>query len=363
MSHGTERSGQIGGRGCATAKRFSALWRGVVGGTVALFVALPSPSQNIVAHDITLHGQVQSKDGRGISEGVMVSLQTSDGAPVATHQTDWNGNFDFVGLSATIYTLSVKADKFQSYRQTLDFTDARVTYHSVSIVLLPLVKPAVNLAALPSLTDRAAPRNARKEFERGSRAWRENTPTEARKHLEKAIQEYPCYARAQATLAEVDLAERKMESAEARYKQAIHCDGSYLDAFYQLAQLYMTERKPADSEAILREALRLSPSAWLFHYQLGNAQLVLGEYREALQDFLTAQSLHPDMPAEFHIKLANSYLKMDEYAKALAEIDTYLRLSPEGPYAASAKKVSEKLRRGSVNDAGPQTSTPSPVEP
>jgi len=125
----------------------------------------------------------------------------------------------------------------------------------------------------------------------------------------------------------------------------------------------MKERKPADSEAILREALRLTPNAWLFHYQLGNAQFVMGEYRQASEDFLTAQSLHPDMPAEFHIKLANIYLKMAEYTKALSEMDTYLRLSPEGPYAASATKVSEKLRSGNVTDAGPRPGTPSTVGP
>lgn len=339
------------------AKRFSSLWRGFVCGTVVLCAALPSPPQNNTQHNITLQGQVQTKDGRGIPVGVMVTLETSDGVPVATHQTDWNGDFQFVGLSAVIYTLSVKADKFQKYQQTLDFTDARVTYHNVSIALSPIDKPAVNLTALPSLTDQAAPKSARKEFEKGIRAWRGNKPTEARKHLEKAVEEYSCYARAQAALAEVDLAEHKLESAEAGYKRAIHCDGSYSDAFYQLAQLYMAERKPADSEAILREALRLSPSAWLFHYQLGNAQFVMGEYLEASQDFLTAQSLHPHMPAEIHVKLAKTYLKMAQYAKALAEIDTYLRLSPEGPYAASAKKISETLRSGGVTDAGPQTGT------
>jgi len=345
------------------ARRLSALWKGVVCGTAVLCAALPSPAQHEVGHNITLHGQVQTEDGRPISVGVMLTLETSTGAPVATLQSDWNGNFEFDGLGAAIYTLRAKAEKFQTYQQTLDFTDARVTYHTISIVLSPKEKPAVNLSALPSLTDQAAPKSARKEFEKGSRAWRENKPAEARKHLEKAVEEYPCYARAYATLAEVDIAQRKLESAEAGYKRAIHCDGSYSDAFYQLAQLYMTERKAADSEAILREALRLTPSAWLFHYQLGNAQFVLGEYQQALQDFLSALSLHPDMPAEFHIKLANIYLKTAQYTKALAEIDTYLRLSPEGPYAASAKAVSEKLRSGSAIGAGPRTGTPSVVAP
>jgi len=345
------------------AKQLSSFWRGVLCGTVVLCAALPSPPQDIVDNNITLRGQVQNKDGRPIPAGVTVTLETRDGMPLASHSADWNGNFEFPGLGAAVFILKVKADQFQDYREELDFTDHRVTFHSLSIVLLPVAKPVVDLQALPALTDQAAPKSARKEFEKGNRAWRENKQAEARTHLQKAVEEYPCYARAQAALAEVDLAEHKLESAEAGYKQAIHCDGTYSSAFYQLAQLYMTERKPAESEAILREALRLSPNAWLFHYQLGNAQFVMRKYREASQDFLTAQSLHPDMPPEFHIKLANIYLKMAEYPKALAEIDAYLRLSPEGPYALSAKKVSERLRSGSVSNAGSRAGTPFIAEP
>ena len=346
------------------AKRISSLWKGVVCGAVVLCAALPSPPQKTFQHhDIVLHGYVQTTDGRAISAGVMVTLETRDGIPLASHPTDSGGNFEFGGIESGVYTLSVKADGFQNYEQTLDFTDPGDTFRNVIVALSPIDKPAANLSALPALTDQAAPKNARKEFEKGSRAWRENKPKEARRHLQKAVDEYPCYARARATLAEVDLAEHKLESAEAGYKQAIHCDGTYSDAFYQLARLYMAEKRPADSEAILRQALRLSPSAWLLHYQLGTAQFALGEYREASLDFLTAQSLHPDMPAEFHIKLAFIYLKMAEYAKALAEIDTYLRLSPEGPYAASAKRISEKLRSGGVTDAGLRTVTPSASKP
>jgi len=351
------------------AREFSSLRKGVACGMVALYAgvlcaALPPPAQKTLQHhDIVLHGHVQTTDGRAVPAGVMVTLETRDGTPLSSHATDSGGNFEFAGLDSAVYTLSVKAEGFQNYEQTLDFTDPGDTFRNVIVALTPIDKPGAHLSALPALTDQAAPKNARKEFEKGNRAWRESKLKDARSHLQKAVEEYPCYARAQATLAEVNLAERKLESAEAAYKQAIHCDGSYLDAFYELARLYMTEKRPADSEAILRQALRLSPSAWLLHYQLGTAQMAMGDYREAWQDFLTAQSFHPDMPAEFHAQLAIIYVKIADYPKALAEIDTYLRLSPEGPYAASAKKVSQALRRRGVTDPELPTITPSEAKP
>lgn len=345
-------------------KRFSSLWRGVLFGTVVLCAAFPSPQHRMPQHNkATVHGQVQTRDGQPLSTAVTVTLEMEDGTPVDSRATDSTGSFEFYALDAGSYILSVRADKFQPYQETLDLTGGWTVDYSVKIVLTPLDKPVVNLATLPSLTDQAAPKGARKEFEKGSRAWRENKPKEARYHLEKAVQEYPCYARAQAALAEVDLAERKVESAEAAYKQAIHCDGTYLDAFYQLARLYLRENKPADSATVLLEGLRLSPNSWIFHYELATAQFALGKYLQAVQDFQTAQSLHPDMPTEFHAKLANAYIKTHEYDKALTEMDTYLRLSPQGPYAASAKRSSEALQRRGVVEAAPQASAASAAKP
>jgi tetratricopeptide (TPR) repeat protein len=335
----------------------------MVCGAVLFSAAFASPGQHALPHNITLRGQVQTKDGQVIPVGVTVTLETQQGLPMVSRTVDSSGNFEFPALVGGNYNLSVKTDGFQPYQQSLDLSDAWISLYNVKIVLLPLDKSKVNLSALPSLTDQAAPKDARKEFEKGARAWRENKLTEARNHLEKAVEEYPCFARAQAALAEVDLADHKLDSAEARYKQAIHCDGTYLDAFYSLARLYMTENKPQDSETILREGLRLSPNAWLFHYQLGTVHFARGEYQKASQDFLTAQSLHPDMPAEFHAKLANTYLKTGEYRKALAEVDTYLRLSPEGPYATSAKKISEVLRSGGVTSAEPEARASSTSKP
>jgi len=347
------------------AKRFSSLRTGILYATVVLCAALPSLAQRTYQHhDIVLHGHVQTTEGRSFPAGVMVTLETREGIPLASHPTDSSGNFEFSGLDAAVYTLSVRAEGFQTNEQTLDFTDPGDTFRNIIVSLTPSEKPPASLSALPALTDQAAPKIARKEFQKGNRAWRMNQPTEARKHLEKAVEAYPCYARALATLAEVDLAEHKPASAEAGYKRAIHCDGSYSDAFYQLARLYLMEKRPAESEAILRQALRLSPSAWLLHYQLGIAHFAMGEYREAAKDLLSAQSLHPDMPPDFHAKLADTYLKMTEYAKALAEIDIYLRLSPHGPYAPRAKRISAILRsRGVTDSAAPQTTASKPTTP
>jgi tetratricopeptide (TPR) repeat protein len=345
------------------AKVYLSLLWGFVFGLGFLAAAPGSPQMGGAPHSITLRGQVQTEGGQVIPIGVTVTLQTGAGMPVQSRPTDSNGSFEFTGLAAEHYTLSARAEKFQPFEQSLDFSIGWAEYRVVTVVLVPLDKSKATAAAPPPLTDEAAPRSARKEFEKGARAWREKNLTGARRHLEKAVAEYPCYARAQTALAEIDQAEKKPASAETRYKQAIHCDGTYLDPFLELARLYLAENKPQDSEAILSQGLRLSPNAWLLHYQLATAHYAMGRYQEAAQGFLTAESIHPDMPAEFHARLANTYLQTGEYGKALAEIDTYLRLSPNGRYATNARKTAEVLRSDGVTSVEPEATANSTGKP
>jgi tetratricopeptide (TPR) repeat protein len=185
---------------------------------------------------------------------------------------------------------------------------------------------------------------------------------EARRHLERAVAEFPCYARAQVSLAQVDLHDRKTDSAEARFKKAIQCDGSFLDSFSELAQLYIVEKKFVEGESILNQGLRLSPQAWLFRYQMGQAHYGMQKYPEAVQDYIQAQSLHPEMPAKFHIKLATAYLRTEANDKALAEFQIYLRLEPNGQYAAVARETSERMLKNGVTAAtsSPQNTPPAP---
>jgi tetratricopeptide (TPR) repeat protein len=244
--------------------------------------------------------------------------------------------------------LTVTADKFQTYQQSLDLTFRELTY-TVNVYLTPADKTEVKVP--PALTDEAAPKAVRKEYEKGQHALAANKLPEARRYLEKAVADYPCYARALDALAQVDLHERQLESAEARYKKAIGCDGSFLDSFSELAQLYIVEKKFPESETVLKQGLRLSPQAWLFRYQMGIAHYGMHQYPEAVQNYLEAQSLHPAMPPEFHIKLGNAYLKTGAYDKALGEFDTYLRLDPNGQFAASARKLSDMMHKDGITAA------------
>ena len=312
---------------------------------------------------MALHGKVETKNGEAIGVVVLVTLQSQEAGSLTTTAVDSDGNFEFGALMVDTFTLTVKAEGYQPYKEIVHLSKFSPTDNYIQVFLSPQNVPKIPPADEPPLTDTAAPKNARRELEEAKRDWQKRKLKDERKHLERAVKDYPCYARAQVALAELDRAEKNLSSAEAAYKEAIKCDGTFLHAFYGLAGLYLLKNEPAESEGVLLRAQRLAPSDWMVRYELGATHLVMGEYPKAVQDFVVAESLHPDMPESFHVQLANAYLKTGEYGEALEQIDAYLRLSPKGRYSDNARKMAAVLRKSGVSEATQPAVRPSAGKP
>ncbi len=215
-------------------------------------------------------------------------------------------------------------------------------------------------ASTPALTDEQAPKTARKEYEKGSRALAARQIPEARTHLEKAVVEFPCYARALADLAVVLTEQREVQGAEAALRKAVQCDPGFPDAYTQLGQLLNAERKFAESADLLQDGLRRSPGAWQFYYQLAIAHFSLKQYSQAEEEYLKVQSINPNPPAEFHAKLADVYLKENAYDKAYAQMQAYLQAEPEGRFAAKIKGIMQQMETSGALRAPPHRGRPAP---
>jgi tetratricopeptide (TPR) repeat protein len=344
----------------------SPLRAGIVSAAALFVAALAFPSTIFCQRAIviiTIAGQVRTADGSPVPNGATVSLETGRGERVAAQPVGADGSFEFDQVAPRNYYVTVTAENFQTFRQFVNSGIGVSANYTVDVTLKPLANRKVPASALPALTDEAAPKGARKEYEAGAKALKKKDLEKARQHLEKAVAEYPCYARAQAALAEVDLASHKSVAAEAALKKSIQCDGNFLESFYMLAQLYMAEKKYTDSEAVLKQGLRILPSSWPLLRELGRTHNAMGKYPEAANDFEQAESFHPDMPAVFHLELANVYVQMDQYGRALAEMETYLHMDPTGPFAASARRASEAMRKQGVTPVATQSNPARPGNP
>ena len=305
-----------------------------------------------------IKGRVSSaEDGHNIPNAT-VRLETEEGDLVFERPTASDGQFEVMNLSKLVYRLTVSADGYLTYHEPLDLSRSPQRA-IVSVMLSPSTKEEP--VAQPSRTDAAASKAARQEYQKGARAVATNQLDEAAAHFQKAVDEYPCYARAQTLLALAFIRHREVAQAEAALRKAIACDADFLKAYLDLGELLNLEKRYDESEAVLGEGLRRLPGFWKFHYQLGIADYGQREWAKAEGDFLKAVSLNPTAPADLHVKLADVYSKEGAYDKAYSEMVEYLRLEPQGRFAPRIREVMQQMRTtGAVHHPATEAVNPPP---
>lgn len=310
---------------------------------------------------VTLQGTVRMGGGERQTTPAIAQLKTAEGEVTAEEPVNAMGDFFFEDLRKQSYYLTVTAGGYVPYVQLLDLTHVGDSY-SVNITLVILDPAEQTLTSTASRTEVTAPRKARKEWEQGVRALGLKKLEGAHAHLQKAVEIYPCYARAQTDLALTLMRQRDAPLAEAPLKKSIECDPDYTEAYLHLGRLLNALNRYPESRSVLAEGVRRAPSSWRLYYNLAQADEGLNNFPLAEQEFLRAQSFGPTAPV-VHEKLANLYLKEKVFTKAYAEMKAYLAADPNGKYAEKIKAVMQQLEsQGLVHPRQSQTGpTPPPA--
>ncbi len=320
---------------------------------VAVLLAAPS---NCQTSNDSIEGHVRAMTGGALPSGIMARVEVADHIVVAQQVVGTTGQFAFYGLKEEYYTVIVTADGYQPGTAQVDMHYFASRFPT--IYLIPLGAKKTPPPPSQSMTDLAAPKKARKEYEMGHEALEAKDLLGAQKHLEKAIEKDPCFARALTELGVVLTLQGNLASAETSLQKAIHCDGEFLEAYIQIGILLDAEKKYSEAVSILQQGLRVVPNNWQLHYRLAAADQRLGKYQEAEGEYLKAESLSPAVPAEVHIRLADAYLQTKEYDKAYSEMQTYLQVAPDGPLAARTRSFLahvDSMRKSNAQPAkGPQ---------
>jgi Tfp pilus assembly protein PilF len=286
-------------------------------------------------------GSIRTDGGQLPQAGVMVRIETEDGQLVVMGPATSDGAFAFESVAKLVCKLIVKAVGFETGEKYLDLTRTANIYQ-VTINLTPSRK-IESLVPPPALSDAKATKSAQKEFARGESALDAKNLDAAKTHLEKAVKDSPCYARAQTELAMVLAEKHEMADAEAAARKARECDPDFVDAYMQLGMILNTEGKFSAGEAALQEGIRRAPADWQFYYQLATAHYGQKDFTKAEQDYQRVLSLNPSPPAEFRVKLADVYLKENNYEKAYAQMQEYLKAHPDGPFALKIKNIMQQM--------------------
>lgn len=325
-------------------------------------MAAASPGLQMGGQVARLQGRVYGERGQNLSR-VRVQLETPEGDMVAEEFSDDQGRYSFGGLTRGVYHLTATGDGYETFRQTVDLT--RSAFHTiVDIGMSPLKGNAVSPGEPPALTDVSAPKKARQEYQRGMQALAANSIQEAKVHFSKAVEKYPCYARAQTAVALGFVSDRDLAQAETALKKSIACDPGFGSAYLKLGELYNIESRFRESEPLLQDGLRRQPGLWKFHYQLGVSYYGLGAYDKAQEEYLRSESLDPPAPAEVHVKLADVYFKERFFSKAYTEMQAYLSAEPDGQFSGKVKDLMRQMdAHRTARTPTPASTTPASAQP
>jgi len=321
----------------------------LTGLTLLIWLTLPVSAAAQIGRVVDLNGQVRTDQGVAVREAT-VRLETQEGELVEQKPVTTAGQFFFSNIPKALYVLTVTADGFETYRETLNMAEGADQY-DVSITLVPANKLPRPQSELPALSDAQVPKDARRDYEKAEKAIASRKYGEARKQLQAAVAQYPCYARAQTKLGLVMSQQKDYKDAEAAFRKSISCDAGYVDAYLELGQLLNAEKRFGESEPVLEGGLRQSPASWQFYYEAGVAEYGLMHYDQAKQELEKAKSLTLQPSGDLDVKLADVYVKEHSFQKAYASMQDYLKVEPDGPLAPRIKTIMKQMESSGVLQA------------
>jgi tetratricopeptide (TPR) repeat protein len=212
-------------------------------GFLCLVTSLPLQAQ------ASLRGRIFLPNGEPLAQSIPIILSTEDARFVPeTYYTDGKGWFYFRLRANQGFSITVESDGATWATTTTRFVTAQ---QFLTVMLLPLGPKEVlsksSTVSVHQLQYKPRP-DAKRAFEDGQKA----------------------------------RAERNMEFARQKYRQAIALDPDYVSAYNDLAALEIDEKHYTEAEPLLRTAIEKDPEAVLALLNYSIVLEHLGRYREAI---------------------------------------------------------------------------------
>lgn len=198
-----------------------------------------------------------------------------------------------------------------------------------------------------SATSVNAPKDARKDYDKGHEALLKGKYEDARKHLEKAVAAYPKYAAAWFDLGAIRDHEKDVEGARKAFQESIAADGKYVNPYEGLAQMAARERKWQEVADITDRIIQLNrfdfPRA-LFLNAVAKLNLnKLDEAEKSATELIAMDTRHQIPRAEQVLGVILA--QKQNYPEAAVHIRRFIELAPDSPDAETAKKQLSQLEK------------------
>ncbi len=314
----------------------------------ALFVLpawVPGWSQRLAVPQPT-RLRINVSDGSSPVRDATVELQDAvgGGSPSTQKMTDQDGRVEFNTITGT-HCIRITAADIEPYeRCELEIAPSE-SYHVEEIrVKRNTAAKAVSPEAtgfVPAIRLRI-PDDARKEFDRGSKALADKDWTSARKSFQAAIALYPDYDLAYNGLGVASSQLNDPAAARQAFRKAVELNDKFAGAERNLARFMLSDHNYPEAATLLNQSLVVEPNdAWALT-NAAYAELQLHRFKEAVDHATRVHALPHGGLANAHVIAAYALDALGQQQEAVAQWKQYLQEAPKGP---NAKRAEDELRR------------------
>lgn len=277
---------------------------------------------------------------------VLVQLIHFQGGIVGEQFTGSDGSVQFSGLSAGAFTIRAALQNYETSDAHVDVDNGDQAAQNVDIFLLPREHDQNETPSGVVAADALKiPRNAQKQFERGSRLLNEKKDLiHSIAALQRATELYPRYADAYFLLGSAQIQTNANSSAEASLRKAIALNSHLTAAYYSLAVLLFGEKRYAEEKELLFQAEQVDATDWHWPFELARCYAQQGQWEIALRYGLTA-SASSDVPPKIHLLLADIYANSNKPRDAVEELEMFTKFDPKSAYMDRVREVLPILRQ------------------
>ena len=202
----------------------------------------------------------------------------------------------------------------------------------------------------------AAPKDARKAFEKGMDQARRQKLDDAMKNYQKAVEVYPKYSAAWFELGKLQVAKGQAAAAHQSFDAAVEADPKYLNPYLELSRLALGAKNWRELADVTGHAVKLDPFDYpqqfffnsLANYYLQNMDAAEESARAA--EKLDTGHHYPQVSHLLGIILAQH----QDYTGAAGEMRDYLQFAPDAADAATVRGQLDQLEKLSAQSAPAQ---------
>jgi len=303
-----------------------------------------------VRDNCELHVRVRISDERGIESTVQVQLLSPQGV-VATVHVNGGEPAQFQVENGKTYRLTVSGKGIETFTTSYFEINPLEREHTETIQVKPdnqkTAKESTSGSPTISVSEMNIPKKAAAEMNKGLDAYSKGDMEKAAAQFEKAIAEYPRYARAYDMLGVIAIKSSDRIKARELFLKSVQTDDAFLPAYVDLARLDVQDQNYAESESLLAKVIAMNPSMADAVALLTITEFANKEYDKALLDVQRTHALrNHEQFAEVHI-MAGKVLRIQNHpAEAIAQFQLFLKEKPDSPLGESVRQALASLTAG-----------------